>query len=80
MIRRKQLNKLVVTTLKKSGFEPTASQIYCMIKRDHPCILRKERVPTFRSFVKVLGYFSQVEAVGKCSGGTGLKVYVLKKI
>jgi transposase-like protein len=73
MLERKKLNKLVVFTIKHSDNNPIASQIYDAIKERKPEILRLETVRSFRSFVKIINSFDQIEGIG-----SRVKKYSLK--
>lgn len=74
MLERKKLNKLVVMTLSSSNNNQKASEIYETIKETQPEILREETVRSFKSFVKIINSFQEIEATGTC-----IKQYSLKK-
>lgn len=60
MRQREELNKLVVMTLDGAMGKPKAIDLYNMVKIANPHILKQEKVPTFRSFVKVINAFSNI--------------------
>ena len=74
MLERKKLNKLVILTLSRSEIPPKASQSYEQIKEAKPLLLRQESVRGFRSFIKILNSFEQIE-----QRGCGVKQYSIKK-
>lgn len=61
MIKREELNKLVVKTLDKNPLR--AIDLYESIERENPRIFRQEKVRGFKSFVKILGHFPEVKQV-----------------
>jgi len=73
MQERKNLNKLLVSTLSVSTTPPRASELYYQIREENPSIFREESVKGFRSFVKIINSFTEIEGVG-----TGIKCYILK--
>jgi len=64
MRQREELNKLVIMTLDSIIDKPKAIDLYNMIKVVNPHILKQERVPTFRSFVKVINSFPGIRHEG----------------
>jgi len=74
MIERKQLNRLVVATLRKDNSGLKAIQIYNLIRKDNSSLLRQEHVKSFRSFVKVINQFQKVKQIG-----SGVKLYSITK-
>jgi hypothetical protein len=74
MLRREELNRLVITTLSISSSNLKASEIYGQILVEHPEILRDERVRGFRSFVKILNQFPEVKP-----NGCGILTYSLER-
>jgi hypothetical protein len=73
MIERDRLNRLVVGTISDNG-NLRAIQIYEIIRSADPRILIEEKVRGFRSFVKIINQFPDVEHVG-----TFQKEYVVRK-
>lgn len=74
MIKRQTLNKLVMFTINSMPSHPTASQIYDTIKNQDDMFLKKQRVKSFKSFVKIINSFEEIK--GK---GSPLMVYSIKK-
>jgi len=68
MLERKKLNKLVIMTLSHNKIAPLASELFTQIRAKdvtlRRSILREEQVASFRSFVKVLNSFDEVQASG----------------
>lgn len=64
MIKRVELNRLVVATLKNSAEMVRANTLYANLRNSCPDVLQNERVRGFRSFVKILNQFDNVIAVG----------------
>jgi hypothetical protein len=60
LIRREELNKLVVFTLEAMPTPPRASELYDVIRIANPHILKSERANTFRSFVQVIHQFEEI--------------------
>jgi len=70
--KREKLNKLIILELSQSTLK--ANALYNHIRNKDPTILREEHVKSFRSFVKVINSFGEVEALGN-----RVKVYALRK-
>jgi len=75
MLERKELNDLVIMTLQTTQVSLKASQIYEQIKQEDPSIMRGQSVKSFRSFVKILNSFPNVQPTG-----SGTKTYMICKI
>lgn len=76
MKERRELNRLVVRTLRSERNDVKANYLYDRLRFSHPHVLRKEKVTTFRGFVKVLNSFSNVQQVPR----TGVKTYTLRNV
>jgi len=74
MEQRKKLHKLVIMELKGTEINLRASTLYQQIRETNPSILREEGVGSFRSFVKVINSFHNIEAIG-----TGVKRYGIER-
>jgi cell fate (sporulation/competence/biofilm development) regulator YlbF (YheA/YmcA/DUF963 family) len=61
-------------TLSHCGVSPKASELYDQLKNEKQEILRDESVRGFRSFVKIINSFEQIEF-----SGSGVKRYTIKK-
>jgi len=61
-------------TLTQSECSINASQLYNEIREKDPLVLRIERVRGFRSFVKILNSFDEIQPMG-----SGVKTYSIKK-
>lgn len=72
MIKREGLNRLVVATLQVTDSLP-AAVIFKEIASQDPKLFRIERVRSFKSFVKILNSFPEVQPQGR-----GVKTYCLK--
>jgi hypothetical protein len=67
MIQRKELNKLVVIFINSSKSYPTARELYQDIKEEHKQIIHQERVRGFKSFVKIINSFKEIQPIGNRS-------------
>jgi len=68
MEKHENLNKLVCKTLKfyeDKGINPTAKEVYSEIRDESPKTVNKG----FKSFVKVMNSFPEVQQVKKIDGG-----------
>jgi predicted RND superfamily exporter protein len=67
MEKREKLQELIIVFLKQKDIEgnPTAREIYEKIRHKNPTIFRVERVRNFRSFVKIINSFDEIESQGK---------------
>ena len=71
MNKKVELNKLVVATLGKTPWNPTARQLFREVRDESPNLVRKG----FRSFVKIINQYENV-----CSaGGKDVMVYKVCK-
>jgi hypothetical protein len=73
MIRREKVHKLVVATLEVTG-EKSAAQLYGVLSTSSPRLMREEKVRGFKSFVKIINMFPEIEYKGN-----GTKIYALRK-
>ena len=64
MKNRSSLNTLVVAILDTNDNPLKAREIFETIRNENTNILIQNKTPTFKSFVKVLNQFSQVESMG----------------
>ena len=62
MIKRDELNKMVVMTLNTMNCEVRASILYDSIKQGDPKILRREQIMGYRSFCKIINTFDGIES------------------
>jgi hypothetical protein len=74
MIERKELHRLVISTIQDSSGTLKAVQLYEELRVEHPKVLKDESVRGFKSFVQILNTIPEVRPIGK-----GVKFYVLKK-
>jgi hypothetical protein len=73
MLKRKKLHKLVIAVLDCSQKQPRAIELYELVKMKDEAILREQSVGSFRSFVKVINMYPDIQAVG-----SGVKQYMRK--
>jgi len=59
--------------INKNDIDLKACTLYENIRIKSPSVLREEKVRSFRSFVKVINSFENIESVG-----TGIKKYIVK--
>ena len=72
----KELNSLVVSTLKKynsQGYTPTARQLFADVKKVSPVHAKKG----FKSFIKVINFFPDVQSQKNYEGD--YRTYSLRK-
>ena len=60
---RKPLNKLVVAFISLKHEPLTAKQIYHELKEERPEALRENKIPCFKSFVRVMPMFKGMERI-----------------
>jgi hypothetical protein len=60
-----ELKKVVIAKLSHSNFPQTASEMYYEIRHEFPKITR---VYEFKSFVKLINCFPEVQPIKECSG------------
>ena len=58
------MNTLVVAILDTNNGPLKAREIFETIRNENTNILIQNKTPTFKSFVKIINQFSQVESIG----------------
>jgi len=73
MIKRKELNKLVVVMISNRQSPPTAKELYISARQERG-IFQQEKVRGFKSFIKIINTFPQIQPLGQSP-----RVYTIKK-